>query len=156
MAWYVYKCDSRKGPRQNQFGDWRNFFEATQDGGERRWGTPDTAPDLERLTPGDEVLAYQTDRHRLVGLAQVRRWGEEKGRRCVYLRPRLWLGAEGVDMRPLKADGRIAAVPAFKTREIRTLYDIDADEARYLLDVARNHCYAINYRNADTDEAHPT
>jgi hypothetical protein len=141
MKWYVYKCNSRNDPHQNHYGDWQTFFDRTSDGSCSRWGTPDVVPALSQLTEGDKILAYQTDRNSLMGLVVVDCWGVEDGCEYVYLRPCIRLGQDGVKVRPMKkVDATIAAIHAFKTNEVKTLYDIDPRDAEHILEAARDRC----------------
>jgi hypothetical protein len=140
MAWYVYKCNGRNEQHQNHYGDWKEFFEDTSDGKSRRWGTPDVVSALAKLEPGDKILAYQTDRNSLMGVVVVGGWDELEGRAYVSLRPIIRLGREGVQVRPMKVDERIAEINAFKTREVKTLYDISPADAEYIIEAAKSRC----------------
>ena len=149
MRWYVYKCNNRNDPHQNLYGDWRHFFDRTADGSSDHWGMPDYVPALSELAEGDKILAYQTDRNSLLGVAVVDKWGEEKGIRYVYLRPRIRLGDDGVKVRPMKkVDETIASIPAFKTNEIKTLYDITPEHAEHILQAAMERCRPIEFSAA--------
>ena len=60
MKWWVYKCNSRGG------GDWEPFTE-----GERfEFGTNQYLGDMDDLRQGDKIVAYQSDRNKLVGIAK--------------------------------------------------------------------------------------
>ncbi len=148
MTWYVYKCNSRNEPHQNHFGEWRDFFDRNPDGRPGRWGTPNVVPALRMLQEDDTIIAYQTDRNCLMGVLVVDKWDDDQGRDYVHLRPLLRLGVDGVKVRPLKSDERIAEIDAFKTRQVKTLYDINRDDANYIVEAARKHCHAIEYGKA--------
>jgi mRNA-degrading endonuclease RelE of RelBE toxin-antitoxin system len=83
MTCWVYKCNSRNREYQRAFGDWREFFEENEP--DQHWGKSEWVPDLARLKQGDLVIAYQTDRNEIVGLAKVRQSTRQDG--CLYLRP---------------------------------------------------------------------
>src|SRR5882724_8747237 len=104
MAWYVYKCNNQNNDYQGAFGDWQDFFNNP----DQQWGHIDWTPDLERLDVGDMVIAYQTERNELVGVARVRQACDKDGH--VYLDAVERIGAK---VRPLKRrSSRIAAIPA--------------------------------------------
>jgi hypothetical protein len=89
-------------------------------------------PALEQLHRGDTIIAYQTDRNELVGLAKVQQSCELDG--CLYLTP---IETIGVKVRSLReADPRIAAIPAFKPGPIKTIYSICEADAKRLLQAA--------------------
>ena len=126
MSWWVYKCNSKQHAYQSAWGDWRDFFEGDPDD---HWGSTEWVPALAQLQRGDMIIAYQTDRNELVGLAKVRRPCERDG--YLYLTP---IETIGVKVRPLKeADSRIAAIPALQPGPIRTLYPISLVDAKALL-----------------------
>src|SRR6266404_1355236 len=119
MAWWVYKCNSRNREYQVDFGDWSSFFERSRIS---RWGTTERLPRLEVLTPGDMIIAYQTDRNELVGVCRMSRFKKDGPFKIVLLEP---LENVGVTVRPLKAaDPKIAAIPALQPGPIMTLYSI--------------------------------
>jgi len=130
MAWWVYKCNSRGHEYQNHFGDWNTFFEKADP--EWRWGTIAYVPALARLQVGDTILAYQTDRNELVGVARVTQSSEGNG--YVYMTPERLIG---VRVRPLKkADPCIAAIPALQGGPIQTIYAISPQDAELLIQAA--------------------
>lgn len=67
MLW-IYKCNSKGREHQRTYGDWSDVF-ASQSA--RVWGTTRVIPELAKANIGDTVLAYQTDRNELVGVARV-------------------------------------------------------------------------------------
>lgn len=78
------------------------------------------------------VLAYQTDRNELVGVVRVRSGPDMH--KCVYFKA---VERFRMKVRPLKQlDGRIAAIPAFRPGQIRTLYDILPSDVNLLLKAA--------------------
>lgn len=139
MGWWIYKCNSKKPPPQVDIGDWAVFFESDDIS---QWGSSEWIRGLTSLTPGDRIIAYQTDRKELVGLAEVVQIRPHRSRNKVhhylYLKP---LEKIGVRVPPLKkADPRIAAIPALKPGPIQTLYSITASDARRLLKAAGSRC----------------
>lgn len=146
MAWYVYKCNSRNEPHQNHYGEWRDFFNYAGAGDPISWGTTSRVPALSQLEKGDKILAFQSNRNSLMGLVEVDGWRVEDGCRYVYLRPLLRLGPDGVKVRPLKkVDERIDGMEPLKAGPVKTLYEIDASDAEYLLDKAKTRCVPIDF-----------
>ena len=130
MFW-VYKCNSRNLPNQVVYGDWNDFFVAGRTG---QWGSTEWVKALAKAASGDTILAYQTDRKELVGLAKV-----------VALRPR----GQYLDLilKPLKQivvrlpalkalDEQIAAIRAFQPSFPKTLYPIEYSDLQRLLRAA--------------------
>lgn len=146
MQWYVYKCNSRNGSHQNHYGHWRDFFDEVAGGESSSWGTSAVVPALSVLEPGDRILAYQTDCNSLMGLLEVDRWQVDHGADFVFLRPLIRLGRDGVEVRPMKTNPKIAEIHAFKTRQIKTIYDISSSDADYILDAAISRCAAQFFR----------
>lgn len=135
MSYWIYKCNSKNASHQNHFGDWTAFFNKTRDGGVLRWGTSEIVPRLADLETGDTVIAHQTDRNELVGVARViemKRCGEYLD---VMLAP---VEEIGVKVRPLKkSDERIGELDALRPGPIKTIYDISPRDAKYFLAKAR-------------------
>lgn len=124
--WWIYKCNSRQLHYQNSWGDWYDFF---FDDPNQQWGSTDGVPALAELNKGDMIIAYQTDRNELVGIAQVRQSCEYDS--YLYLDP---IEVIRVKVRPLKeANPRIAAIPALQPGPIKTIYDISKADAKRLL-----------------------
>ena len=67
MIW-IYKINSKRLPHQVVYGDWDDFF---MGGRPTEWGSTEWVPALQKVRRGDTVLAYQTDRNELVGIAHV-------------------------------------------------------------------------------------
>ncbi|MGH9460524.1 MAG: protein NO VEIN domain-containing protein [Vicinamibacteria bacterium] len=133
MFW-IYKCNSGNHPYQVAYGDWNDFF--IEDGASE-WGSTEWVPALADARPGDTILAYQTDRNELVGLARVSRLRPRSRFLDLILKP---IRKIGVKVRPLKIlDPRIAAIPALKPGPIRTLYPIAGSDAKRLLRAAGVH-----------------
>ncbi len=133
MYW-VYKCNSRNMPHQVAYGDWNDFF---VDGRPDKWGSTEWIPALAQAKARDIILAYQTDRNELVGLAKVAALRRRGSHLDLILKP---IKRIGVKVRPLKdLDTKIAAIEAFKPGPIRTLYPIDRAEVQRLLRVAGLH-----------------
>ncbi len=131
MAWWVYKCNSRHHPYDNDYSDWRQFFAGVLPPG-GRWGLISVIPDLARLQLGDQILAYQTDRNELVGLARVVELrGDE-----VHLEGVETFG-NSVRVRLLKTrNPALARVPAFAPGPKRTLNAISEADANRFIDAA--------------------
>ncbi|MCC5828220.1 MAG: hypothetical protein JJU36_02120 [Phycisphaeraceae bacterium] len=137
MAWWIYKCNSRKGEHKFLSGDWNDFFERTTHGKRRRvednWGSVEIVPALRKLHRGDMVIAHQTDRNELVGVAKVGQSCHKDG--FLHLDP---VEEIRVKVRPLKnADPKIASIPALQPGPIKTVYEITATDADRLLRAAR-------------------
>jgi hypothetical protein len=130
-VYWVYKCNSRNHPYQVAYGDWNDFF---VEGRTSRWGSTEWVKAFGRCAPGDTVLAYQTDRNELVGVVKVVELRPRRQYRDLIIKP---LKLIGVKVRPLKElDAKIAAIPAFQSGPIQTLYSIDYSDARRLLRTA--------------------
>lgn len=132
MFW-VYKCNSRGGPHQRAWGDWADVFE---DNKPQPWGSTEwmRKSESERVESGDIIIAYQTDRNELVGLARVVGWKRRGQFEDLILKPLITIG---VKVRPLKeSDPSIAAIPAFKPGPIQTIYEISDKDAGHLLKAA--------------------
>jgi hypothetical protein len=133
MNYWVYKCNSRgEAVGNNQWGDWEDEYALGGDGRAFDWGNISYIPDLARPKKGDRVIAHQSDRHKLVGVAEVvglRRNGEFR------LKP---LERIGADVRALKKrHAAVASIPAYQGGPIRTIYDISRADAERLLRLAR-------------------
>jgi hypothetical protein len=129
MPWWIYKCNSKQLEYQNAWGDWYDFFYGDPS---QHWGSTEWTPALAELKKGDMIIAYQTDRNELVGLAQVRQPCEDDT--YLYLDP---VEIIRVKVRPLKkSDPKIAAIPALQPGPIKTIYDISTSDARRLLKAA--------------------
>lgn len=109
MIW-IYKCNARQHPSWVLSGNWEDVFESKRT---QEWGSTQWVPDLARAQPGDVIIAYQTDRNELVGLARVVDLRPRQSFVDLMLRP---IRRIGMKVRPLKkADGRIAAIPALQS-----------------------------------------
>ncbi len=130
-AWWIYKCNSQCREYQSLYGDWRDYFEGDHN---EEWGNSDAVPALEQLHKGDMIIAYQTDRNELVGLARVYQTCAKD--RYLYLRVVERL-LSPVKVRPLKkADREIEAIPALQGGPIKTIYPISYAHAMRLLRAA--------------------
>jgi len=139
MKWWMYKCNSRNLPHQRAYGDWRDFFDM---GKEQHWGTTDWIPALADLNVGDLIIAYQTNRNELAGLAKVTQTSQKDG--YIYLKP---LESINVRVRPLKkANPNIASIQALQPGPIKTIYPISDTDARQLLKAARSTYRIISTR----------
>lgn len=129
MNWWIYKCNSSQRDYQKAYGDWRDFFNG---GTKKEWGSTEWIPKLIQLKRGDMIIAYQTNRRELVGLAKVRQ--------PCGIDPRLYLDPIeliGKKVPPLKKnDPEIEAIPALQGGPIKTLYSISESDALLLLNAA--------------------
>lgn len=127
MYW-MYKCNNRRLAHQVAYGDWAEFFAR---GRASWWGSTEWVPQLANAVPGDVILAYQTDRNELVGLATVIRQRRRSHYQDLILRPEQEIH---IEIRPLKrSNPAIARIPALQPGPIRTLYEVsDADALRLL------------------------
>ena len=73
---WVYKCNSKKAPKDPRWGDWTAFFDRPT--GASRWGGTDTIFNVQsrsiirnRLQLGDLILCWQTNRRQAEGLCVV-------------------------------------------------------------------------------------
>lgn len=131
MAWWVYKCNAQQRDYQRAVGDWSDFFAA---GCARDWGSTGWVPELAKAKVGDTMIAYQTDRNELVGIARVKRWRRHGQARQLILEP---VRIIGVKVRPLKDHApRVRRIRALQSGPIRTLYPISRTEAVTLLNAA--------------------
>lgn len=130
MAYWMYKCDSR-GRTGRDSGDWSFVFS----GKSKTWGRLKTLPELGGLHRNDILLAYQSDRNELVGVVGVTGFVRKRGGLHLAVQPKEVIGAK---VRPLKKrDHRIASIPALQQGPVRTLYQMKASDAEYLLRKAR-------------------
>jgi hypothetical protein len=130
MIW-VYKCNSKNHPYQVAYGDWNELFRRNAT---IEWGSTESVSALSQASAGDAVLAYQTDRNELVGVAEVQQLKRHGSKQLLMLKP---VKKIGVKVRPLKeSDKRIARIPALQPGPIRTLYPIDHADAERLLRAA--------------------
>jgi hypothetical protein len=142
--YWIYKCNSRGGEHQVAEGDWNEVFSSA---GATDWGSTEWIPQLKEAARGDLILAYQTNRNELVGLARVERV-EKRGRYLdLYLEP---VEELRVKVRPLKqASERINQIPALQPGPIKTLYDISKIDAEWLLHAARK-ASRVDIKSAST------
>ena len=132
MSWWIYKCNSQNRDYQRAWGDWKEFFDGDSD---EHWGSTQWVPELSELKEGDMVIAYQTNRNELVGLAKVRQSCEVDT--YLYLKP---VEVIGVKVRPLKRlNPKVADIPALKPGPIQTIYSISPSDARCLLKTAATY-----------------
>ena len=129
MDWWIYKCNSKNDAHQKAYGDWQDYFSNP----DRRWGSSDWIPALNKLKQGDMLIAYQTNRNELIGIAQVRQSCEQDT--FVYLKPVEKINP--VKVRPLKkSDPKVAAIPALQPGPIQTIYKITLSDVQVLLEAA--------------------
>jgi len=134
MSFWVYKCNDTEHADQVVHGDWEDVFRARKP---VQWGSTKYSPTLDKLSPGDLLIAYQTERNEVVGLAEVVRFTLVGQYRQLYVQA---LERFGVALRPLKKiDARIRELDAFKAGPIRTIYPISTSDAWHLLEVVKAH-----------------
>ena len=88
MSFWVYKCNAHPQARNAHLptGDWDYVFKQKKDK-EVRWGSSASIPRLVGdLQPGDLVIACQTDRKELVGVAEVVRIEQDDEHTRIVLR----------------------------------------------------------------------
>jgi hypothetical protein len=125
MRWWVYKCNAKNESYQKAYGDWEDFFGSP----DQSWGSAGIVPSLKQLRRGDGVVAYQTNRNELVGIARVRKGCQDADE--LYLKV---LGRIGAKVRHLKSRSpRVRQVPAFRVGPIQTIYAISEEDVRVLL-----------------------
>jgi hypothetical protein len=145
VKYWMYKCSMSERAGQNS-GDWESVFA----GGVRLWGEPKRIPKLNDLRAGDLLLAYQSNRNELVGVARVLGFERYRGSRHVKVVP---VEPIGVKVRPLKKqDPRIGALDALRQGPVQTLYEVGKSDAEYLLRVARA-ATSIDHRSGNSDGA---
>ena len=96
MYW-VYKCNAQNHPYQVAYGDWNDFFVANTSA---EWGSTEWVPALARARRNDTILAYQTDRNELVGLARVVRLKPRGRFQDLILEPLKKIGVQYGPSRP--------------------------------------------------------
>ena len=133
MAYWIYKCNFRNRDYQSAYGDWDEVFAGTAS---VKWGSTGWIGELSKARAGDTILAYQTDRNELVGLAKVVRFDAVGAFRHIVLRPIEEIRARVLPLK--KASKRIAGIPALKQGPVHTLYSISAGDARALLRAAKS------------------
>ncbi len=131
MAYWIYKCNAKRRPHQRCWGDWDDLFSGKT---AVRWGTTEHIPALQQAAAGDTVIAYQTDRRELVGVAKVLRLARRGQFLELILKPVSRVQASMPALK--KKDARIAALPAFRPGWIATLYPISVPDAKHLLRTA--------------------
>lgn len=132
MNYWVYKCNTKgTSVGNNNWGDWEEEDGMLGDA-PFGWGRIGQVPDIEVLKTGDMVIAHQSDRARLVGVAEV--VGFRNGE--LMLRPAELLQ---VNMRKLKKKyADVGRIPAYQGGPIRSIYEISTKDAENLLRRARN------------------
>lgn len=145
MTWWVYKCNSKGLSHQKAMGDWNDFFHGDPN---EDWGCTQLVPALAKLNKGDMIIAYQTNRNELVGVAQVRQSCQYDN--CLYLNP---IEIIGTKVRPLKkSDPKIEAIPAFKRGPIQAIREISEPDAKRLLKAAGStHLYGAKSSKSTND-----
>jgi hypothetical protein len=130
MGFWVYKCNNSESDHKVYAGDWSVFFDSPDEFSD--WGSTEVVPKLRQLVPGDMVVAYQTNRNALVGLAKVHDMVDVgDGELEVVLEPvQRW---SEIKVKPFRSNPDFAAIRAFAPGFPRTLYALREDEYRTLL-----------------------
>jgi len=132
LRYWVYKSNSKATAHSRHCGEWRDVFDhdgLTEWGDTRMKGVAD-------VSIGDRLIAHQTDRNELVGVAQVEDYKEYANCHSLLVRP---IELIGTRVRRLKAgDHRIAGIKALEGGYIATAYEISSSDALYLLVAARS------------------
>jgi len=124
-------------------GDWEDLFA----GGTQEWGSTRTIGSAvslrilrEEISPGDLVLALQTDRHAAIGLCQVARLDDYPAvdgstERDLILEPieRFEQPVRLYELKKRRSD--LAQVEALRQGPVQSLYATTAAEARLLLKI---------------------
>jgi hypothetical protein len=142
MNFWIYKCNSRDHPNQVVHGDWDGFFTDTV---AQEWGSTEWVPALAQAKRGDVVLAYQTNRNELVGVAKVTALRSRGRYLDLILTP---VEELRVKVRPLKKSSpAIERIQALQPGPIHTLYSISPTEAKALLRAAKAQ-YSVSSQSA--------
>ena len=135
---YVYKCRNDPDTEFSAYGDWLRVFEAA---GPVAWGGvwatqhPTSIEIFEsEIQPGDLILAWQTDKHAAVGVAEVVGFEMRGQDRQVLLEAREEF-PRPVQLHKLKksTNPELNSVSALKQGKVATIYRTDHSEARALL-----------------------
>jgi 5-methylcytosine-specific restriction endonuclease McrA len=143
MRTWIYKCNATNSAGPDS-GDWRHVFNR----GTTTWGS-DRLKGMDKVRRGDRVLAVQSDRHELVGVAKVLGFVGVRGARRIRLQ-----ATERINVKipPLKrADRKIGSLPALQGGPIATIYDISDQGAEDLLTAARRAKAARRLSAEETD-----
>ena len=144
--WWIYKCNSREGINPDK-GNWDEVFASE---GPVEWGTTEITPRIyEQAKKGDMLIAYQTNRNELVGTANVIGWKKRGKFYDLLIEPLETIRAK---VRPLRQDPRIDKIPALQGGPIQTLYQIDENDAKRLLNAAKASI-KVKTRQAEADAA---
>ncbi|MFO0914168.1 MAG: hypothetical protein U0795_14510 [Pirellulales bacterium] len=129
MAFWIYKCNDNG--KFNK-GDWDYLFEQSSP---TRWGNTEWTRPRGKLQVGDVVIAHQTDRKELVGLAEVTGFKRRGAGEDIMLLPIEEIRVKVPRIR--ECDRRINELEVWKAGPIKTIYDITTADACHLLRVAR-------------------
>ncbi len=125
MYW-IYKCNTHQ---EHYHGDWDYVY---ADKKTKAWGSQKENPRLADAKKGHIIIACQSNRNELVGLAKVTGWSKNDE---LMLKPEELIRAK---IRPLKkADAQINKIPALQSGQIKTLYAISDKDAKRLIAAAR-------------------
>ena len=98
------------------------------------WGSTEWVKALGKAQPGDPMLAYQTDRNELVGLAKLVTLKPRGEYHDLILKPLKRIGVKFPSLKEL--DGKIAEIPAFQPSWPKTLYPVDHSNVQRLFRTA--------------------
>ncbi|TAK45282.1 MAG: DUF3883 domain-containing protein [Betaproteobacteria bacterium] len=130
-AFWIYKCNNKNEEYQRTWGDWAEVFDSTKAKG---WGSTSIVAELAQAKIRDMVIAYQTDRNELVGVARVVGWRPQGRYKRLVVKP---IRRIGVRVRPLKeSNAKVARIPALQPGRIGTLYSVSRADAHTLLRAA--------------------
>lgn len=135
MSFWIYKCNAKPQPRQSHLptGDWDDVFNKKK---EMRWGSSRYIPRLvQELRPDDLIIAYQTDRTELVGIAELVDIKKVGDRLDIILAAIEDIRVQLPQLKRL--DPTIESLSAFKKGAFSTLYRISTADAWHLLNVAK-------------------
>ena len=132
MSFWIYKCNSKRAEYQNAYGDWEEVFSGP---GEQSWGSTEYMRNLvelrDRIKPGDIIIAMQTNRNELVGLANVVGFKKRNGFDELFLEPLTRIGEKVLPLK--KRNPAVARIPALQGGPIRSIYEITDKDAKVLL-----------------------
>lgn len=128
MAWWIYKCNSTHRYGRKSSGDWHKYFAK----GHTVWGNSKERPALADLKKGDIVIAHQSNRRELVGIARVTQSCDRDT--WLHLKAIQQIGAYIPDLK--ESDSKIAEIPALQAGPIQTIYNILDSDAHRLLRAA--------------------
>ncbi len=119
VNWWVYKSNSSG----DGYVAWRELFAKNK---EMSWGNVDEFPALDKLSPGDGVICYQTNQNSVAGVARVIGIKPSRKGRLLYLHP-----VQAVEKKvrlAKKASAAVRRIEAFKSGPVQAIRPISAKE----------------------------